>query len=286
MSKTIGQVYKAHSNKFFVMTDNGLIKCDARGLLKIKSDGILTGDIVEVENATILNVKPRKNRLIRPNVANVDLIVAVLSPQPKPDFYLIDKLLINSIKENIDFCIVLNKSDIESTIYQDVVNEYANLGIKILSVSSTNKQGINELKELLKNKLSVFAGQSAVGKTSITNVMFNLELKTGEVSEKIERGKHTTTRSEIFEYEGIKVIDSPGFAVIDADVSLEDLPQCYPEYFNVSNECKFRGCSHISEPNCKVKELVNNGDFSKKRYERYIEIYNEIKNRRTIYEKN
>ncbi len=286
MSKKIGQVYKAHSNKFLVKTDDGLIKCDARGLLKIKSDGILTGDVVEIDNNTILSVKPRKNRLIRPSVANVDLIVAVLSPQPKPDFYLIDKLLINSIKENIDFCIVLNKSDIESNIYQEVLDEYANLGIKIMNVSSNNKDGIEQLKELLKGKLSVFAGQSAVGKTSITNAMFNLELKTGEVSEKIERGRHTTTRSEIFEYEGIKVIDSPGFAVIDADVSIDDLPQCYPEYFKVSNECKFRGCSHIAEPNCKVKELVNNGDFSQKRYERYIEIYNEIKNRRTIYEKN
>ena len=286
MSRKIGQVYKAHSNKFWVKTDDGLIKCDARGLLKIKSEGILTGDVVEIENNTILSVKPRKNRLIRPNVANVDLIVAVLSPQPKPDFYLIDKLLINSIKENIDFCIVLNKSDIKSNIYQEVEAEYSNLGIKIMNVSSNNKDGINQLKELLKGKLSVFAGQSAVGKTSITNAMFNLELKTGEVSEKIERGRHTTTRSEIFEYEGIKVIDSPGFAVIDADVSIDDLPQCYPEYFKVSNECKFRGCSHIAEPNCKVKELVNNGDFSQKRYERYIEIYNEIKNRRTIYEKN
>ena len=286
MSRKIGQVYKAHSNKFWVKTDDGLIKCDARGLLKIKSEGILTGDVVEIENNTILSVKPRKNRLIRPNVANVDLIVAVLSPQPKPDFYLIDKLLINSIKENIDFCIVLNKSDIKSNIYQEVEAEYSNLGIKIMNVSSNNKDGINQLKELLKGKLSVFAGQSAVGKTSITNAMFNLELKTGEVSEKIERGRHTTTRSEIFEYEGIKVIDSPGFAVIDADVSIDDLPQCYPEYFKVSNECKFRGCSHIAEPNCKVKELVNNGDFSQKRYERYVEIYNEIKNRRTIYEKN
>ncbi len=286
MNKELGQVYKALSNKFFVKTNNQLVKCDARGLLKIKSDGIITGDFVELENGTISNVKPRQNRLIRPSVSNVDLIVAVLSPQPKPDFYLIDKLLINAIKENIDFCIVLNKNDIESTIYQDVINEYSKLGIKILSVSSTNKQGLNELKELLKGKLSVFAGQSAVGKTSITNAMFNLELKTGEVSEKIERGKHTTTRSEIFEYEGIKVIDSPGFAVIDADVSVDDLPQCYPEYFEVSSECKFRGCSHINEPNCKVKELVNSGVFSKNRYERYIEIYNEIKNRRTIYERN
>ncbi len=286
MSKEIGQVYRALSNKFFVKTKNGLVKCDARGLLKIKSDGILTGDIVEIENSTILSVKSRKNRLIRPSVANIDLIVAVLSPQPKPDFYLIDKLLINSIKENIDFCIVLNKNDIESNIYQDVVKEYSNLGVKILSVSSTNKQGLDDLKKHLNGKLSVFAGQSAVGKTSITNAMFNLDLKTGEVSEKIERGKHTTTRSEIFEYDGIKVIDSPGFAVIDADVSVDDLPQCYPEYFEVTSECKFRGCSHVNEPNCKVKELVNNGVFSKNRYDRYIEIYNEIKNRRTIYEKN
>ena len=130
------------------------------------------------------------------------------------------------------------------------------------------------------------AGQSAAGKTSIVNSAFGLDLKTGEVSEKIARGRHTTTRSEIFEIDDIKIIDSPGFAVIDAMVDLLDLPKCYPEYVEVEYLCKFRGCSHVSEPDCRVKELVNLGVLSKKRYERYIEIYDEVSKRRIIYEKN
>ena len=115
--------------------------------------------------------------------------------------------------------------------------------------------------------------------------MFNLQLKTGEMS-KILRGKHTTTRSEIFEQDNIRIIDSPGFAVIDAMVELDELSSCYPEYVEVENQCKFRGCSHVNEPQCKVKELVSLGVLSKNRYERYVEIYNEISKRRIVYEKN
>lgn len=286
INRKLGQVYKAHSNKYYVNIDGKLVVCGARGLLKIKSDGIVVGDYVEVENDTISVVKERKNRFIRPSVSNIDVIVAVISPQPKPDYYLLDKLLINAVKEDVDFYIVLNKSDIESQVQQEIIEEYQSLGVKIITVSAKDKAGIEQLKDLLKGKFAVLAGQSAVGKTSIVNAMFNLNLKTGELSEKIERGKHTTTRSEIFEIDGVKIIDSPGFAVIDADVDVKDLPQYYAEYLEVSNECKFRGCTHISEPECKVKQLVQSGDLSKKRYQRYVEIYDELSKRRIIYEKN
>ena len=280
MNKEIGQVYKVHTNKYFVKVKEKLVQCDARGLLKIKSDGILVGDFVEIEDTTIVRVLQRKNRFIRPNVSNVDCVVAVISPQPKPDYFLIDKLCVNALKEEVEFVLVINKSDIDSNLINEIKTEYSNACVKIFSVSSKNGDGISELKLYLSEKLSVFAGQSAVGKTSITNTMFSLQLKTGDLSQKIVRGKHTTTRSEIFEYENVRIIDSPGFAVIDADVELNDLKIFYPEYLEVSNLCKFRGCAHVSEPNCKVKELVDNGILSKKRYERYVQIYKEIQSRR------
>ena len=196
-------------------------------------------------------------------------------------------MYINAVKEDVDFCIIVNKSDTDnSQLFDEIRSEYKDLDIKIISVSATTGDGIEELKKLLKGKFAVLAGQSAVGKTSITNTIFSLNLKVGEVSKKIERGKHTTTYSDIFELDNIKIIDSPGFAVIDANVDLEQLPQCYPEYFEVSNECKYRTCSHINEPNCKVKQLVEQGEFSKNRYERYKEIYNEILGRRINYDKN
>ena len=285
MNKEIGQVYKVHTNKYFVKVKESLVQCDARGLLKIKGEGISVGDFVEVENTTIVKVLERRNRFIRPNVSNVDSVVAVVSPEPKPDYFLIDKLSVNAQKEGVEFVLVVNKSDIDSKLFDEIMSEYSNASIKMFSVSSKNGEGIEELKAYLQGKLSVFAGQSAVGKTSITNAMFSLQLKTGDLSQKIVRGKHTTTRSEIFECENIKIIDSPGFAVIDADVKLDDLKTFYPEYLEVSNLCKFRGCAHVNEPGCKVKEMVENGILSKKRYDRYVQIYKEIQTRRISYEK-
>ena len=285
MSK-LGQIYRATSNKYFVKIEDEIIKCSARGILKLNNEELLVGDYVQVEKDTIISVKERISRFIRPNVSNVQSIVAVVSPMPKPDFYLLDKLYINAVKEGVDFYIVLNKTDIKSEVYKEIVSTYSCLDVKILQVCAKTGQGINQLKQILKNKLSVLAGQSAVGKSSIINAMFDMQLKVGDLSEKIERGRHTTTRSEIFEVENIKIIDSPGFAVIDANVDAKEIPSFYPEYLSVAGECKFRGCAHINEPECKVKELVKNGVLSKERYERYREIYNELQNRRINYEKN
>ena len=282
----LGQVYKVNTDSYLVKSEENLIKLKARGVFKLKRQDISVGDYVEFDSGVITSILPRKNKFIRPNVSNVDLIVAVISPEPKPDFYLLDKLLLNAVHNEVEFLIVVNKVDLETETFNYIVDEYGKLGIEIISISAKNNDNISKLKEKVNSKLTVLAGQSAVGKTSIVNSIFGTNLKVGDLSDKISRGKHTTTRSEIFEFENIKIIDSPGFAVIDAMVSLEDLPNCYPEYLCVANECKFRGCSHVNEPDCKVKELVKLGVLSQKRYDRYVEIYNEISKRRNIYEKN
>ncbi len=281
----IGQVYKVQSDTYIVKCNDELLLCNSRGLVKKRGDGIVVGDFVDVENKVIKSVLQRRNRFIRPSVSNVDNVVLLISPEPKPDYYLIDKVIVNAIKENVNIIFVINKADSQDDLYAEICEEYKDLNIEKLKISAKTGQGVNELKEKIKGELSVLVGQSAVGKTSLVNAMFNLNLKTGELSD-IGRGKHTTTRSEIFEIDQIKVVDSPGFAVIDAEVSSEEFPEYYEEYFNVSNECRFRGCRHIDEPDCKVKQLVNEGVFSKNRYQRYIEIYQDLLKRRKIYEKN
>lgn len=285
-SNVFGQIYKATSNAYWVKLEGKLQKCVARGVLKIKREDLCVGDYVCVENGAIAEIKDRKNRFIRPNVSNVDLIVAVISCEPKPDYYLIDKLCINAVKEDVEIIFVVNKVDLDAQLYEYILKEYGSLGFKVMSVSAQSKEGIYDLKHVLQNKLSVLAGQSAVGKTSLINALFELELKTGDLSEKILRGKHTTTRSEIFECENIRLVDSPGFAVIDAMVELDQLPDCYPEYVQYAHLCKFRGCSHVSEPECEVKNMIEKGVLSKERYERYKEIYIDLSKRRKIYEKN
>ena len=280
----IGQVYKVQSDKYLVKCENQILTCNSRGNVKKRGDSIVVGDFVRLEDKVIVEVLERKNRFIRPNVSNVDQIVLLISPEPKPDFYLIDKVLVNAVKEGVKVTFAINKIDNSTDLYDEICLEYKDLNLEICKISAKTGQGVQELKERLKGKLSVLVGQSAVGKTSLVNAMFNLNLKTGELSD-IGRGKHTTTRSEIYEIDGIKVVDSPGFAVIDADVSAEDFPEYYEEYFNVSSECRFRGCRHIDEPDCKVKQLVAGGLLSRNRYQRYTEIYQNLLKRRKIYEK-
>lgn len=280
----IGQVVKSHSSNFIVNKDGKLYDCSARGLLKRNKSSILCGDFVEFDNGVINKILDRKNSFIRPSVANIDTVVIVIASEPKPDFYLIDKLTINAIKEDCEIIFVINKTDITDELYNKICDEYKHCSNKFIKVSAKDNIGIDELRKELNGKLCVLAGQSAVGKTSLINSLFFLNLKTGELSEKIQRGKHTTTSSEMHVFGDIKIIDSPGFAVIDADVDLTVLPECYPEYFDLQSGCKFRGCAHISEPDCKVKQAVKEGKLSIDRYNRYVEIYKEVLERREIYD--
>ncbi len=281
----IGQIYKVHSDKYLVKSQGRTYDLRARGVLKLKKENLSVGDFVEFNKDTIESVKARKNHFIRPNVSNVDLIVAVISPEPKPDYYLLDKLLISAIKEDVELIIVVNKTDIDTKLVEELEREYSKLNVNIISVCAKYGENIQTLKQKLSGKLSVLAGQSAVGKTSLINSLFGLELKTGDLSEKTLRGKHTTTRSEIFEFMDMKLIDTPGFAVIDAGVPADELKDYYPEYLELANECKFRGCKHIHEPDCKVKQAIDSGILSKTRYQRYKEIYTELQERRENYEK-
>ena len=279
-----GQIIKAHSSNFVVECEKQLYNCTARGLLKRGEDGLVCGDYVEFDGKVITSICDRKNKFIRPSVSNVDVVIIVVSPTPKPDFHLIDKVVINAVKEDVEIVFVVNKTDVDDNLYDFICSEYMHCSNMFFRVSAKDKKGIIDLKSYLKNKVCVLSGQSAVGKTSLVNAMFDLSLKTGELSEKILRGRHTTTYSELHAYEDIKIIDSPGFAVIDADVDIEVLPECYPEYFNIQSGCKFRGCAHVSEPNCAVKKAVLDGVLSKTRYERYLDIYNELKSKRGLYE--
>ena len=281
----IGQVYKADSSVYEVNCNGQTYLCTAKGQFKKEKNTILTGDFVEFDEKIITAVMPRKNLFTRPSVANADAVLVIVSPEPKPDYYLIDKLILNAFYNNIEIIIAVNKTDIDQRLFNEIFQQYSKCGIKILMVSAKYRYGIERLKELLSGRLTVLAGQSAAGKTSLVNAIFGLSLKTGELSRKVSRGKHTTTFSRIYDDDNVKIIDTPGFAVIDAYIGADDLPSFYPEYFSLSNKCRFRGCTHLTEPGCEVKKCVENGSLSEKRYLRYKDIFNELVNRRIYYEK-
>lgn len=270
-----GRVISASSNKYTVDLGEKIVVINARGKIKYRSGEILTGDFVEVIDDAISKVYPRTSRFIRPNVANIDMLCITVANPPKPDYLVVDKLLLSASFANVECVIIINKTDLDQSISEYVKANYD--FIPIFNVSAKAGEGISQLRSFLNGKTVAFAGQSAVGKTSILNTLMNTDYRTGDISEKSERGRHTTTGSQIIKGDGFLLFDTPGFSEISVDISPQDAVMNYPPYEKYLNECKYLDCTHISEPDCKIKQLVEEGKLSKDRYQRYIEIFQEIK---------
>ncbi len=270
---------KAVAGAFTVETENGeRIVCSARGKIKRDTD-IFVGDYVETEENVILHTYPRKNVLIRPYVANIDLLVIVVASLPEPDWVLVEKLLLNCAKEGIQTAIVCNKCDKQGNM-EEALQPYRR-DAKVFFVSAKTGQGMEDLIACLTGKTVCFAGQSGVGKTSILSFIGGRELQIGEMSRKIKRGKNTTRQIEIYNFVGGKLVDTCGFSVADSiDIRPEDLIYYYDDFVRVQNQCRFSNCKHMEEPGCKVKEMVERGEFDADRYRRYVKLYQELIERR------
>ncbi len=274
-----GIIYKGIGGFYYVKTDIGeVVECKARG--KFRKDRIIPmiGDEVEIEvsggKGSITEIYPRRSKLIRPAVANIDLIVVTAAAaSPEPSTYLIDKMLVNAEINGIEAMVCINKSDLANA--DALVRLYEKAGYRTFCVSAEKNEGTEELFEAIKGKTTAFAGVSGVGKSSLLTLLIGSELETGSVSEKISRGRHTTRHVELFEtQQGGYVLDTPGFSSIEPeDIDAGDLDECFPEMRAVKGECRFRGCAHIGEPDCAVKALVEAGVVSESRYESYKQLY-------------
>lgn len=283
-----GRIIKGIGGFYNVLLEGGtIVTCKARG--RFRNEGVtpMVGDQVEVSFhetgfAAMDDILPRKNALLRPPVANIDLLVIVLSASiPKPDFLLADKLLIQAKTLQIEPLLVLNKMDsAKPEITDEFLRDYA--AFHTLLASSATGEGIDALKQALTNRVSCFAGQSAVGKSSLLNALFpELALETGGLAKKTDRGKHTTRQAELWPYLGGAVLDTPGFSLFEmSELEQSALDASYPEFAGVTSECRFTGCRHVAEPDCAVKALLQTGKLSQDRYARYIEIQAEIEDKR------
>jgi ribosome biogenesis GTPase len=285
----LGIIIKGIGGFYYVSTQDGTYECKARGIFRKNEITPLPGDKVTIsvideanKLGSIDEIMPRTSQLVRPAVANVDQVVIVIAPKsPSPDFLLLDKLLITSEYKNLNAIICINKIDLdENGEYEKIASLYEKLNYKVILSSSKIDRGLDGLKTELAGKVSVFAGQSGVGKSTILNRIMNSWLmKTGEVSEKIARGKHTTRHAELVQLkEGGYVVDTPGFSSFElADIEHDELQLYYPEFREYIDGCRFIRCSHISEPDCLVKEAIDKGLIDKGRYNRYINFYNLLK---------
>lgn len=283
-----GRIIKGIGGFYHVLLADGeVIVCKARGRFRNERVVPMVGDLAlisapESGYASIDALLPRRNALLRPPVANIDqLVIVAAASAPKPDWLLLDKLILQSRMLGVEALLVLNKLDEgHGEIVECFLRDYAH-SFAALLVSSHNGEGLGALQARLSGKVSCFAGQSAVGKSSLLNALLpELELEVGDLAKKTERGKHTTRQAELWPYLGGAVLDTPGFSLFELDELPEEaLMAGWPEFGDAPARCRFSGCRHLSEPDCAVKALVG-GALSRDRYERYVQIAGELELRR------
>ncbi|UOQ47919.1 ribosome small subunit-dependent GTPase A [Gracilibacillus caseinilyticus] len=290
-----GKIVKALSGFYYVQYEGGLVQCRGRGNFRQKKITPLVGDYVEFEyhnkkEGYILAIAERENQLTRPPIANVDQAIIVTSvKEPDLSLNLLDKFLVLVESKSIQPLLFFTKMDLleeeeESNVRQKLAY-YQTIGYEVEFLSTKDRELNHQLSVHLNHKVSVFAGQSGVGKTSLLNkIIPDLQLETDDISESLGRGKHTTRHVELITFEEGLIADTPGFSALDfKEIKLEVLPECFPEFVELQNQCKFRGCMHIKEPKCAVKAALDKGEILDDRYQNYLQFVEEIKNRKPRY---
>lgn len=290
-----GKIIKALSGFYYVLDEGKVIQCRGRGVFRKKNVTPLVGDYVvfQSENDTegyIMEIKPRKNELVRPPIANIDQAILVFSAA-RPDFspLLLDRFLSVIEANDISPVICITKMDLLSAEEKEkmdwYIDGYRSIGYQVFQLSAMTGEGVKQLHSLIESKTSVLAGQSGVGKSSLLNSLHPLlDIKTADISDHLGRGKHTTRHVELLQIEGGLVADTPGFSSLEfPEMEVEDLPFSFPEIQEYGANCRFRGCLHINEPGCAVKQAVETGEIRPYRYEHYQVFYEEIKNRKPRY---
>ena len=288
-----GKIIKGIAGFYYIYAENDEVyECKAKGIFRKDNRKPLVGDNVEIEvldeqekEGSVTAILPRKNSLIRPAVANVDQAVVIFAMEnPKPNFMLLDRFLIMMEKENVPAVICFNKKDLATEEELEFLYEtYKSCGYQVILSSTFNGEGLEEIREILKGKTTVVAGPSGVGKSSITNALQeNVQMETGEISKKLKRGKHTTRHSQVIPVgKDTYLMDTPGFSSLYlTDIEEQELKDYFPEFREYEDQCRFQGCRHIHEPGCAVKEALNNHKISSLRYEDYLGLHEEIKEKR------
>mgnify|MGYP001020734262 FL=1 len=289
----IGKIMKGIAGFYYVgVAESGVYECKAKGIFRKDKIKPLVGDDVEIEVlneeeklGNIVKILPRRSELIRPAVANIDQALVIFAArEPKPNLSLLDRFLVIMEKQDVPVIICFNKQDLCDEEEVGRLKEiYEACGYPVVLASAKQGEGIEEIKSLLRGKTTTVAGPSGVGKSSLTNLLQNeVQMETGEISKKLGRGRHTTRHSQIIQIEeDTWLYDTPGFTSFYVEeIEKEELRFYFREFSKYEGTCRFQGCTHTHEPGCMVKNALEEGKISKERYENYLELYGELKEKR------
>ena len=280
--KQTGRILRSISGFYDVQTPAGIVTCRARGVLRKEGSSPLTGDLVEITvergKGMVEKILPRKNSFVRPAVANVDaLVVFAANVNPVTEPFLIDRVAAIAGDQEVPMILCVNKCDLDPAV--DLIRIYRNAGFPVIRASAETGEGVEELRACIRGKVTAFTGNSGVGKSSMLNCLCpQLQLPTGEVSEKLGRGRHTTRHVELYSLgEDTYVADTPGFSSFDTDqmevILKENLQYAFPDFAPFLGQCQFHDCSHRAEPGCAVTQAVAQGQVEKTRYDSYLRLY-------------
>lgn len=278
-----GRIINNISNLYYIESNGKIYTCNARG--KLKEDGIVVGDIVNFneDEHIIEKIEKRINYIKRPKISNITQIICVVSSKnPKPDLLMLDKQLAYAEYVGIKSVIVINKIDLNKEKAEEIKKIYNNIGYEVIETNAKEKEGIENLNKILANNISVFAGNSGVGKSTLLNSIFGRELtKSGLISNKNKKGKNTTTNIFLYKLtENEYIADTPGFSTFDiSEIESNELAKYFKEFKKHIKECEYVGCGHIKEENCGIKNALQRKEISENRYQNFIKIYEELKDR-------
>ncbi len=286
MHEVKGTIVKLTGGFYYVDIDSEVLECKARGAFRNKSQSPVVGDAVTVSLKSegyhsIEKIHERRNFLTRPALSNIDVLAIVVSSvEPVPSTLIIDKLTAAAVSLGISPYIVFSKTDLRGC--EELITTYKKAGFEVFAYSSGDESSVKEIRNALKGKLVAFIGNSGVGKSTLINNLYpELSLETGEISQKLGRGRHTTRTVELFKVNGGYIADTPGFSTVDLERyqlwDKEQLMYCFPEFEDYLTKCRFTSCMHICEKGCAVLEAVNEGVIPKSRHESYAQMYDEVK---------